>query len=65
MFLRAVLALGCVLAYAGPLSAQQTVDVASISGRIVDASGAVIPGVTVTATHAETNVAAVAVTDET
>ena len=62
MFLRVAIALGCVLACAGPLSAQQTVDVASISGRIVDTSGAVIPGVTVTATHVETNVANISVT---
>ena len=64
MFFRAVIALGCVLASAGPLGAQQTVDVASISGRIADASGAVIPGATVTVTHTETNVAATAVTDQ-
>jgi hypothetical protein len=64
MFRRAVIALVCVLASAGPLSAQQTVDVASISGRVLDASGAVVPGATVTATQVETNVAATAVTDQ-
>ena len=63
-FHRACLALGCVLALAGPSSAQQTVDVASISGRVIDASGAVIPGVTVTATQVETNVATATVTDQ-
>ena len=64
MFLRAVIALGCVLALAGPLSAQQTVDVASISGRVVDSSGGIIPGALVTATHLETNVVATATTDQ-
>jgi hypothetical protein len=64
MFLRAVIALGCVLALASPLRAQQTVDVASISGRIVDASGAVVPGAQISATHAETNVVATAVSDQ-
>jgi hypothetical protein len=59
-----MIALGCVLAWAGPSSAQQTVDVASISGRVRDASGAVVPGATVTATHVETNAAATAVTDQ-
>jgi hypothetical protein len=57
--------LGCAvwLAFAGTSSAQQTVDVASISGRVTDASGAVVPGATVTATQVETNVASTAVTD--
>jgi hypothetical protein len=64
MFLRAAVALGCVLALASPLSAQQTVDVASISGRIVDSSGAVIPGANISATHSETNVAATAISDQ-
>ena len=62
--LRACLALGCVLACAGPSSAQQTVDVASISGRVIDASGAVIPGAGIIATQVETNVAATATTDQ-
>ena len=62
-FIRALIALGCVLALAGPSSAQQTVDVASISGRVVDTTGAVVPGAAVTATQLDTNVAATAVTD--
>ncbi len=60
---RVLIALGCLLMCTGMSSAQQTVDVASISGRIVDSSGAVIPGVTVTATQLDTNVAATAVSD--
>jgi hypothetical protein len=62
--LRACIALGCVLAYAGPSSAQQTVDVGSVSGRVVDQMHMVIPGASVVATHKLTNVASSAITDE-
>ena len=65
MFLfRACIALGCALALARPSSAQQTVDVASISGRVIDATGSVVPGAQVTATQLETNVSAMAITDQ-
>ncbi len=63
-WLRYSFALGCVLAFASSLGAQQTVDVASISGRVVDGTGATVPGAQVTATHAATNVVASAVTDQ-
>src|SRR5688572_7493239 len=43
--------------------AQQAVDYASVSGRVTDASGAVIPGADVTARHTDTNITATAVTD--
>ena len=43
--------------------AQQTIDTASISGRVVDPSGASIPGAEVTARHVETNVVAGTTTD--
>ena len=36
--------------------AQQSVDYASIGGRVLDPSGAVIPGAQVSARHADTNV---------
>lgn len=62
--LRAGIALGCLLALAGPSSAQQTVDVGSVNGRVVDEMQAVIPGVAVVATHRLTNVAASTTTDE-
>jgi hypothetical protein len=41
----------------GPTSAaaQQTVDYASLSGRVTDPSGAVVPGAAVTARHVDTN----------
>ena len=50
-FLRACIALGCVLAFAGPSSAQQTVDVAASAAASSTRPGAVIPGATVTATQ--------------
>ncbi len=52
-----------VLAWPGPVFSQQTVDYASISGRVTDPSGAVVPGATVTARQTETNVMSTAVTD--
>jgi len=64
MFFRAVFALGCVLAWAGPLGAQQTVDVGSISGRVVDQMGAPIPGATIVAIHRPTNINGSSITDE-
>ena len=65
MFLiRVVIAFGCVLAFAGRSSAQQTVDVGSISGRVLDEMQMAIPGVTVVATHRLTNVATSTTTDE-
>jgi hypothetical protein len=66
MFTRAsfLLALACAAFAAHASTAQQTVDVGSISGRVVDASGGSIPGATVTATHRATNIVAAAVTDQ-
>lgn len=55
--------LAFVLAIAHPALAQQTVDVGSVSGRIVDASGSAVPGATVTATHKATNVVSSSVSD--
>ena len=53
--LRACIALWCVLAFAGPSGAQQTVDVGSVSGRVVDEMQMFIPGAIVYATHLPTN----------
>ena len=50
---------------AGIAAAQQSVDYASISGRVTDSSGAVVPGAQVTARQTETNVAPTSVTDRT
>jgi hypothetical protein len=49
---------------AGPLAAQQSVDSGSVSGRVTDPSGGVLPGAQVTARHLETNQAAAAVSSE-
>jgi hypothetical protein len=64
MFPRAmVFALGCVLACASASGAQQTVDVASISGRVTDSTGGALPGVAISATNVDTNVSASSFTD--
>ncbi|MGH8189231.1 MAG: carboxypeptidase regulatory-like domain-containing protein, partial [Steroidobacteraceae bacterium] len=47
-----------------PAQAHAQIDTASIVGTVVDQSGAVLPGVTVTATQASTNVASTTVTNE-
>src|SRR6185295_963235 len=45
-------------------AAQETVNYASVSGRVSDAQGAVAPGATVTARQIETNVTAETVSDQ-
>lgn len=55
--------LAIVTAIASPSAAQQTVDVGSISGRVLDDTGGAVPGATVQATHQATNIAATAITD--
>jgi hypothetical protein len=58
------LALACgVLACAHAGFAQQSVEYASVSGRVTDASGAVVAGAQVTARHTQTNVTGATVTD--
>ena len=52
-----------LLAWAVPVAAQQSVEYASISGRVTDPSGAVVGGAEVTARHADTNVTSTAATD--
>ena len=54
----------CLVAWAAPIVAQQSVDYASVSGRVTDPSGAVVPGAQVTARHTHTNVTAATVTDQ-
>ena len=56
-------ALALALALARPVAAQQTVDVGSISGRVVDEMGMEIPGVTIVATHRLTNTTSSAISD--
>ena len=56
-------AFALALTLARPSAAQQTVDVGSISGRVVDESGLAVPGASVEVIHAATNIAAAEVTN--
>lgn len=60
--LRVLALAGVMLACAHPLVAQQSVDYASVSGRVTDPSGAVVPDAQVTVRHTQTNVIATTVT---
>jgi hypothetical protein len=59
-----VFLLALSLTVARPAIAQQTVDVGSVSGRITDATGAAVPGASVTATHVATHVIASAISEQ-
>jgi Carboxypeptidase regulatory-like domain/TonB dependent receptor len=55
---------GCaLLAGARTTAAQETINQATISGRVTDEQGGVVPGATVTARQTDTNFTAVATTD--
>ena len=54
----------CALAFAHPVSAQQSVDYASVSGRVTDPSGAVVPGAQSPPGTHRTNVTGTTVTDQ-
>ena len=53
-----------MLARVGPVSAQQSIDFASVGGRVTDPSGAVVPGAQVSACHTHTDLTSSSVTDE-
>ena len=53
----------CVIATPASVNAQETINYASVSGRVVDPQGAVVPGAQVTARQTATNVTAETVTD--
>jgi len=60
-----VLALAClVLAGGHQVFAQQSVEYASVSGRVTDSSGAVVPGAQVTLRHTQTNLTGTITTDQ-
>ena len=67
MFSQRIPILSCLvlvlLALPAPASAQAPT--AQISGRVTDTSGAVLPGVTVTATQTDTGLVRTTVTDDT
>src|SRR5580765_2286426 len=60
---RTIALLLCVTAWAGSALAQETVNYASVSGRVTDPSGAVVTGAQVTARQTDTNVTAAVETD--
>ena len=53
---KCALAIFTILLWCGRASCQETINFASISGRVLDASGAVVPGATVIARQTETNI---------
>jgi len=60
---RALAVVSCLLWGAALGHAQETVNQASISGRVVDQQGMVVPGAQVTARQTETNLTVEAVSD--
>jgi hypothetical protein len=52
-----------LLAVASVATGQETINQASLSGRVVDPQGGVVPGAQVTARHTDTNITAEATTD--
>jgi hypothetical protein len=59
----AAIACSCVVMSAGVARAQETVNYASLSGRVTDGQGGVVPGAEVRARNVETNVSAETTTD--
>jgi hypothetical protein len=60
-----VLALACIVLAGGhQVVAQQSVEYASVSGRVTDPTGAVVPGAQVTVRHTQTNLTGTITTDQ-
>ena len=53
----------CIAMWALPAAAQQSIEYASVSGRVTDSSGAVVPGAEAVVRHTQTNLTSTAVTD--
>jgi outer membrane receptor protein involved in Fe transport len=65
LLIRSVMVLGlCAAAFARPAVAQETVNYASVSGRVTDPHGAAVPGAQVSARQMDTNLTAQAVTGQ-
>ncbi len=58
-----LLSVMCICAAADTLSAQETINYGTISGRVADPQGAVVPGASVIARQSETNQSRETVTD--
>jgi len=54
----------CLIGVVGAASAQETINSASVSGRVTDPQGAVVPGAVVTARQIQTNVMAETTSDQ-
>jgi len=54
----------CAFLPAARVTAQETISQASVSGRVTDPQGGVVPGAVVTARQTETNVTAETITDQ-
>jgi hypothetical protein len=62
---RNVFLLACLCSVlAAGVRAQETINYASVSGRVTDQQGKVVPGASVTARQTQTNVTAMAITDQ-
>lgn len=61
---RAAVLVWCVFVFAFAAAAQESLNQATVGGRVADPQGAVVPGATVTARQTETNLTAETVTDD-
>src|SRR5438045_6276406 len=60
--MRAMFACVCLLLLSIPAFAQETINSASVSGRVIDPQGAVVPGALVVALHTQTHIQSETVT---
>src|SRR4030095_2644663 len=62
-FICVIVAACCTAAWADVVHAQETINYASLGGRVTDPQGAVVPGASVSARQIETNITAETTTD--